>query len=69
MNEQVLVQQLIAMRALCDAIIMGFNGSQPVADPGGCPKCGADEDKIRTAQGMGGAKSMACSVCRHQWAA
>lgn len=66
-----MLSQLYALRAQVEALIIAaedqLQAQQPVADPNGCPKCGAPEDKQIVAGGMAGQKTVKCQACGHVW--
>ncbi len=49
-----------------NAIVASLNAEAVTPDASGCPKCGADEKRIRRA-GMGGQLRAFCRGCGHEW--
>jgi formate dehydrogenase maturation protein FdhE len=61
---------LLAMRAMIDAVLVSLEPASPAAAEqtvGSCPQCGATEDKTADASTMGGARTTRCLMCGAEW--
>lgn len=71
MTPSVLCAQLYAIRAHVDALILAMESEAGVPaagrEPGSCPECGADPDKVKDESTLDGTKRSRCTECRHEW--
>lgn len=63
-----LLASLYALRAQVEAVVAQVEDAMgmPGVEPGGCPKCGAPEDKVADDSTIG-VKAFHCTVCGHEW--